>query len=82
MQKHGLPVFQSSGIDLSFKESADIQTADMLHLPVPEAEYINEVLKPSEEQQELVAAFGERAEIVRSGGVDASVDNMLKIVRC
>ena len=65
-----------------FKESADIQTADMLHLPVPEAEYINEVLKPSEEQQELVAAFGERAEIVRSGGVDASVDNMLKIVRC
>lgn len=51
----------------------------MLHLPVPEAEYINEVLKPSEEQQELVAAFGERAEIVRSGGVDASVDNMLKI---
>ena len=65
-----------------FKESADIQTADMLHLPVPEAEYINEVLKPSEEQQELVAAFGERAEIVRGGGVDASVDNMLKIVRC
>ena len=65
-----------------FKESADIQTADMLYLPVPEAEYINEVLKPSEEQQELVAAFGERAEIVRSGGVDASVDNMLKIVRC
>lgn len=62
-----------------FKESADIQTADMLHLPVPEAEYINEVLKPSEEQQELVAAFGERAEIVRSGCVDASVDNMLKI---
>ena len=62
-----------------FKESADIQTADMLHLPVPEAEYINEVLKPSEEQQELVVAFGERAEIVRSGGVDASVDNMLKI---
>lgn len=62
-----------------FKESADIQTADMLHLPIPEAEYINEVLKPSEEQQELVAAFGERAEIVRSGGVDASVDNMLKI---
>ena len=40
-----------------FKESADIQTADMLHLPVPEAEYINEVLKPSEEQQELVAAI-------------------------
>ena len=65
-----------------FKEAADIQTADMLNLPVPEAEYINEVLKPSEEQQELVAAFGERAEIVRSGGVDASVDNMLKIVRC
>ena len=65
-----------------FKEAADIQTADMLNLPVPEAEYINEVLKPSEEQKEMVEAFSERAEVVRNGGVDASVDNMLKIVRC
>ncbi len=62
-----------------FKESADIQTADMLELPVPEAEYINEVLKPSEEQQELVGSFAERAEIVRAGNVDPSYDNMLKI---
>ena len=62
-----------------FKESADIQTADMLDLPVPEAEYINEVLKPSEEQQELVSSFAERAEIVRAGNVDPSCDNMLKI---
>ncbi|MCI8324711.1 MAG: DEAD/DEAH box helicase family protein [Lachnospiraceae bacterium] len=62
-----------------FKESADIQTADMLDLPVPEAEYINEVLKPSEEQQDLVSSFAERAEIVRAGNVDPSCDNMLKI---
>ncbi len=62
-----------------FKESADIQTADMLDLPVPEAEYINEVLKPSEEQQELVSSFAERAEVVRAGNVDPSCDNMLKI---
>ncbi len=62
-----------------FKESADIQTADMLDLPVPEAEYINEVLKPSEEQQELVSSFAERAEIVRAGNIDPSCDNMLKI---
>ncbi len=62
-----------------FKESADIQTADMLDLPVPEAEYINEVLKPSEEQQDLVSSFAERAEIVRAGNVDPSRDNMLKI---
>ena len=65
-----------------FKEAADIQTADMLNLPVPEAEYINEVLKPSEEQKEMVEAFSERAEQVRGGAVDPRVDNMLKIVRC
>jgi len=65
-----------------FKEAADIQTADMLNLPVPEAEYINEVLKPSEEQKEMVEAFSERAEQVRGGVVDPRVDNMLKIVRC
>ena len=62
-----------------FKESADIQTADMLELPVPEAEYINEVLKPSEEQQDLVSSFAERAEDVRKGKVEPSCDNMLKI---
>ena len=62
-----------------FKEAADIQTADMLNLPVPEAEYINEVLKPSEEQKEMVEAFSERAEKVRGGVVDPRVDNMLKI---
>ena len=62
-----------------FKETADIQTADMLNLPVPEAEYINEVLKPSEEQKEMVEAFSERAEQVRGGAVDPRVDNMLKI---
>ena len=62
-----------------FKEAADIQTADMLNLPVPKAEYINEVLKPSEEQKEMVEAFSERAEQVRGGAVDPRVDNMLKI---
>ena len=62
-----------------FKEAADIQTADVLNLPVPEAEYINEVLKPSEEQKEMVEAFSERAEQVRGGAVDPRVDNMLKI---
>lgn len=65
-----------------FKETADVQTADMLKLPVPEAEYINEVLKPSEIQQEMVDSFAERAEDVRNSRVDATVDNMLKIVRC
>ena len=62
-----------------FKEAADIQTSDMLNLPVPEAEFINEVLKPSEEQQEMVAAFSERAESVRAGMVNPTEDNMLKI---
>lgn len=62
-----------------FKESADIKTPDMLKLDVPEAEYKNIVLKPSEEQKEMVKALAERAERVRSGNVDASVDNMLKI---
>lgn len=62
-----------------FKESADIQTADMLNLPVPEAEYINEVLKPSPEQEDLVSTFADRAEMVRSGAVEPHEDNMLKI---
>ena len=51
----------------------------MLNLPVPEAEFINEVLKPSEEQQEMVSAFSERAESVRGGLVNPTEDNMLKI---
>jgi len=55
-----------------------VQTADMLNLPVPEAEYVNEVLQPSEEQKELVASFASRAEVVRSG-LDPRIDNMLKI---
>ena len=62
-----------------FKESADVQTADMLNLPVPEAEYINEVLKPGETQQEMVSSFADRAERVRNGNVDPRTDNMLKI---
>ena len=62
-----------------FKESADVQTADMLNLPVPEAEYINEVLKPSKTQQEMVSSFADRAERVRNGNVDPRTDNMLKI---
>ena len=62
-----------------FKEAADIQTSDMLNLPVPDAEFINEVLKPSEEQQDMVAAFSERAEEVRAGLVNPTEDNMLKI---
>ena len=62
-----------------FKEAADVQTADMLNLPVPEAEYVNEVLEPSEEQKELVSSFADRAEKVRSGGLDPRIDNMLKI---
>ena len=62
-----------------FKEIADIKTSDQLNLPVPEAEYETVVLKPTEQQKEIVASLGERAEVVRNGGVDASVDNMLKI---
>ncbi|NCC88468.1 MAG: helicase, partial [Clostridia bacterium] len=62
-----------------FKEVADIQTADMLKLPVPEAEYHNVAVKPSELQKEMVADLAERAEKVRNGMVDSSVDNMLKI---
>ena len=62
-----------------FKEVADIQTAETLNLPTPEFENINVVVKPSEIQQEMVKALGERAEKIRSGTVDATEDNMLKI---
>lgn len=62
-----------------FKEVADIQTADMLKLPVPEAEYKNIAVKPSDIQSEMVKSLSERAEKVRNGGVDSSQDNMLII---
>ena len=62
-----------------FKNVADIQTADMLKLPVPEAHYHNIPLKPSEYQKEIVASLAERAEKVRNRKVDSSVDNMLLI---
>ncbi|WP_330675966.1 DUF3849 domain-containing protein [Blautia wexlerae] len=62
-----------------FKESADIQTPDMLNLPVPEAEYENVVLKPSEYQKDMVASLAERAEAVRDRQVQPYEDNMLKI---
>ena len=62
-----------------FKESADIQTPDMLKLPVPEAEYENVVLKPSEYQKEMVQSLADRAEAVRDRKVEPHVDNMLKI---
>ena len=60
-----------------FKEVADIKTADMLELPVPEAHFHNVAVKPSEMQKEMVASLAERAEKVRGGGVDSSVDNNL-----
>ena len=62
-----------------FKNVADIQTADMLKLPVPEAHYHSIALKPSEYQKEIVASLAERAEKVRNREVDSSVDNMLMI---
>ena len=62
-----------------FKESADIQTPDMLKLPVPEAEYENVVLKPSEYQKDMVASLADRAEAVRDRRVEPHEDNMLKI---
>ncbi|MBQ8424389.1 MAG: helicase, partial [Clostridia bacterium] len=62
-----------------FKEVADIQTADMLNLPVPKAHYENVVVKPTEIQKEMVEELAERAERVRNKMVDATVDNMLKI---
>ena len=65
-----------------WREAADIQTADMLNLPVPEVERKNVVVKPTDIQREMVAELGERAEAVRNGNVDPSEDNMLKIVRC
>ena len=62
-----------------FKEVADIQTSEMLNLPVPKANYHNVVIEPSEIQKELVKNLSERAEKIRNRMVDSSVDNMLKI---
>lgn len=62
-----------------FKEVADIQTSDMLNLPVPKANYHNIVIEPSEIQKELVKELSERAERIRNRMVDSSIDNMLKI---
>ena len=71
---HNLPELMAM-----FKEVADIQTAETLNLPTPEFENINVVVKPSEIQEEMVRNLGERADRIRSGSVDASTDNMLKI---
>lgn len=62
-----------------FKEVADIQTSEMLNLPVPKVNYHNVVIEPSEIQKELVKDLSERAEKIRNRMVDSSVDNMLKI---
>ena len=62
-----------------FKECADIQTPDMLNLPIPKAEYENVVLQPSEHQKEMVTSLAERAEAVRDRRVEPHEDNMLKI---
>ncbi len=63
----------------TFKQVADIQTADMLQLPVPKANFHTEVIKPSALQQEMIRGLAERAEAIRGGGVDPKVDNMLRI---
>ena len=65
-----------------FKETADIKTADQLHLPTPEVEYHNVVAQPTQHQKDLVQTLSERAAQVHTGTVDPSIDNMLKIVRC
>ena len=66
----------------TFKMVADIQTADMLKLPVPKANFHTEVIKPSPMQQDMIKSLADRAEEIRAGNVDPSIDNMLKIVRC
>ena len=71
---HNLPELMNM-----FKEVADIQTSDMLKLPVPKANYHNIVVKPSEIQKEMVKDLGERAEKIRNNQIDSKIDNMLKI---
>ena len=63
----------------TFKMVADIQTADMLNLPVPKANFHTEVIKPSALQQEMIKGLADRAEAIRDGGVDPQIDNMLRI---
>ena len=63
----------------TFRQVADIQTADMLKLPVPKANFHTEIIKPSPLQADMVKALAERAEVIRAGGVDPSIDNMLRI---
>ncbi len=65
-----------------FKEIADIKTVNQLNLPIPEVEYETMVLKLPENQKDIVASLVDCAEIVRNGGIDSSIDNMLKIVCC
>ena len=65
-----------------WREAADIQTAEMLKLPVPEADKITVVTKPSDFQRAMVEDLGERADLVRTRQVEPRQDNMLKIVRC
>jgi N12 class adenine-specific DNA methylase len=74
---HNLPELMSI-----FKDAADIQTADMLNLPVPEARFENIIVEPSDLQKELVEDLSERAAKVNNREVDPRDDNMLKIVRC
>ena len=62
-----------------FREVADIQTVDMLNLPVPEAKYENIIVEPSELQKEMVQELSERAAAVHNRRVEPNVDNMLKI---
>lgn len=62
-----------------FRQVADIQTADMLKLPVPKANFHTEVLSPTKMQKEMIEGLAERAEKIRSGSIDPSVDNMLKV---
>lgn len=62
-----------------FKECADIQTPDMLKLPVPECEFVDIVSEPSEEQKEYMSTFSDRADAIHNGAVDSSIDNMLKV---
>ena len=82
MQRHGSRFYNLPELISMFKQVADVQTADMLNLPVPTVSYHNVAMKPSAHQKEMVVSLAERAERVRNGMVDPTVDNMLKIVRC
>ena len=62
-----------------WKEAADVQTPDMLNLPVPETEYVDVVLDKSPEQEAILDVIGKRADVIRAGGIDSKIDNMLKI---